>query len=74
MADMDDTTRREVLGEALMEELKAIREYVEGVPVIRDDVHQIKATVDEINQRLAVVETVVRDHEREIRSLGRKAA
>ena len=74
MHDMDDETRKEVLGEALMDELKAIREYVEDVPAIKSELHQVKATVDEINNRLAVVETVIRDHERDIRSLKHKAA
>jgi hypothetical protein len=57
-----------------MDELKVIREYVEDVPKTTADVHQVKVTVNEINDRLGVIETVVRDHEREIRHLKQKAA
>ena len=74
MHDIDDETRRAVLGEALMDELKVIREYVQDVPAIKADVHQVKATVEEINDRLGVIATVVREHEREIRGLKRTEA
>lgn len=73
MQNMDDQARKEVLGEVLMDELKAIREYVEDVPQIKAQVHKINATVNEINDRLVVIETVVRDHEHEIKLLKRKA-
>ena len=42
MHNMDDDTLKEVLGEALMSELKAIREYVEDIPLIRRDLRLIK--------------------------------
>jgi 2-phospho-L-lactate guanylyltransferase (CobY/MobA/RfbA family) len=74
MHDMDDETRREVLGEALMDELKAIREYVQDVPTIKADVRQVKLTVDEIKDRLGILESVVREHDRELRELKPKAA
>lgn len=74
MHDMDDNTRREVLGEFLMDELKAIREYVEDVPKIKAQVHKTNATVNEMNDRLIVMETVLRDHEQEIRRLKQKPA
>lgn len=74
MYDMDDYTKKAVMGEALMHELKAIHECVEDVPDIKSELHQVKATTDEINSRLAVIESVVRDHEHEIRGLKKKAA
>jgi 2-phospho-L-lactate guanylyltransferase (CobY/MobA/RfbA family) len=74
MHDMDDETRKAVLGEALMDELKAIREYVQDVPVIKRELHQVKVTVDEMNSKLTVVEAVVRGHEADIRKLKRKVA
>lgn len=46
---MDDETRRDVLGEAVMEELRAIREYVSDVP-------EMKTTINRIDERLVVVE------------------
>jgi hypothetical protein len=74
MHDIDDTTRKEVLGEVIMDELKAIREYVEDVPKIKAQAHQTNTTVNEINDRLVVIESVLRDHEAEIRNLKHKPA
>jgi 2-phospho-L-lactate guanylyltransferase (CobY/MobA/RfbA family) len=88
MHDIDDETRREVLGEALMDELKAIREYVQDVPAIkadvralredvealRDDMKMVKAAVHDISDRLRTVDVVVGQHEHDIRGLKRKAA
>ncbi len=42
MHNMDDETRREVLGEALMDELKLIREYVQDVPQMKTDLAAVK--------------------------------
>ncbi len=53
MHDMDDETRREVLGEALLNELKAIRECLEDLP-------QIKAKVNDIDGRLINVDSDVK--------------
>ena len=47
MHDMSDEDRREVLGEALMHELKAIREYVEDVPAIKKNVQILKEDIGE---------------------------
>lgn len=88
MHDMDDEARKQVLGEVLMDELKTIREYVEDVPGIKrkldevderlisveSDVTVIKAAVRDISGRLQSVEEVVKDHDRDIRSLKQKVA
>ena len=74
MQSLNDDERKEVLGEVLADELKAIREYVEDIPEIKQKVHKIDATVNEINGRLATIESVVKDHESDIRSLKRKVA
>lgn len=50
---MDDIQKKEVLGEVLADELKAIHEYVQEIPAIR-----IK--VDRIDERLKIVETDVK--------------
>lgn len=50
---MDDRHRKEVLGEVLADELKAIHEYVQEIPAIR-----IK--VDHIDERLKIVEIDVK--------------
>ncbi|MHB1865360.1 MAG: hypothetical protein ACYCPS_04360 [Candidatus Saccharimonadales bacterium] len=74
MQSLNDDERKEVLGEVLADELKVIREYVEDVPAIKRDLHQVKTTVDEINNHLSVIEHVVKDHETDIKSLKHKAA
>jgi hypothetical protein len=74
MQSLDDDERKEVLGEILADELKAIGEYVKDVPKIQQEVHQIHATVDDMNDRLKVFEVVPKEHEADIRSLKHKAA
>ena len=37
MQNLSDKERKGVLGEVLMDELKAIREYVEDIPAIKKD-------------------------------------
>jgi predicted nucleic acid-binding Zn-ribbon protein len=74
MQSLDDDERKAVLGEVLADELKVIREYVEDVPEIKQKVHKINATVSEINDRLSVLESVVREHELEIRKFKTKPA
>lgn len=69
---MDDETRKLVLGEALMDELKAIREYVEDVPVIKQQINKVSNDLDEIKDKLVVVNAVVRDHESDIKHLKQK--
>ncbi|HUD06138.1 MAG TPA: hypothetical protein VMR18_04475 [Candidatus Saccharimonadales bacterium] len=74
MQSLNDDERKEVLGEVLADELKAIREYVEDVPDIKQKVHKIDATVNEINDRLSTIENVVKEQESDIRTLKRKVA
>ena len=74
MQGLSDEERKNVLGEVLADELSVIREYVADVPGIKAEVHQVKATVDEINSRLTVIENVVKDHESDIKGLKAKEA
>ena len=62
MQNMDDEDRRAVLGEVLMDELKAIREYLEDIPVIKRDVKQLKIDVDELKADMKVIKVVATDH------------
>ena len=66
---MDDEMRKEVLGEVLMDELKAIREYVEEVPKIRQTVDQIDKNLEEVQTDVKVIKTVVKEHEQRITDL-----
>lgn len=81
MHNMDDETRKQVLGEALMDELKVIREYVEDIPEIKKDVVDIKERVITLEGDMKVVKAAVTDQSKElkrhalgIRQLKHKAA
>jgi hypothetical protein len=74
MQSLNDDERKDVLGEVLADELKVITEYVKDVPLVRQELHQVHATVNEINERLTVIEHVVREHESDIKQLKRKVA
>ena len=51
MQDLTDDERKQVLGEVLMDELKAIREGISGLPtrqeftVLQDDVTEVKSDI-----------------------------
>jgi hypothetical protein len=60
MHHIDDDTRKEVLGEAAMDELKVIREYVQDVPKIRAELADLRTDVAAIDQRLISVEADVK--------------
>jgi len=47
-------------GEILADELKAIGEYIKDVPKIQEEVHQVYATIDDMNDRLKVFEHVLK--------------
>lgn len=66
--------RKEVLGDVLMGELKAIREYVQDIPEIKQDVKALKNDVDEFKTDMKAVKAVVKDHEERITNLETKTA
>ncbi|HUA13412.1 MAG TPA: hypothetical protein VL989_02850 [Candidatus Sulfotelmatobacter sp.] len=74
MQDLTDDERRDVLGEVLADELKAIGEYVKDVPKIQEELHQVHAAVDDMSGRLTVFEHVLKEHEQEIQTLKQKVA
>jgi 2-phospho-L-lactate guanylyltransferase (CobY/MobA/RfbA family) len=65
MQDLSDDERKQVLGEVLMDELKAIREYVQDVPLIKADVQQLKADVTELKTDMRAVKAAVKDYSRQ---------
>lgn len=74
MQSPNDDERKEALGEVLADELKAILEYVKDVPAMQNELHQVHATLNDISDRLSVLEHVVKDHESEIKQLRPRAA
>jgi hypothetical protein len=59
---MDDETRKGVLGEAIMDELKAIRELVSDVPVISRKVSKLEEDVAILKTDVVTIKAVVTDH------------
>jgi len=74
MQDTSDDERKDVLGEVLADELKAIMEYAKVIPNIQEEVHQVHAKVDDMNDQLKVFKHILKEHEEEITTLKRKAA
>lgn len=74
MQSLDDDERKIVLGEVLLDELKAIREYVEDIPSIKRKLNEVDERLIEVEQRLIVVEAVVKGHEVDIRQVKHIAA
>ena len=67
MVDLSDEERKDVLGEVLADQLKAIFEYVKDIPGMKRDLNDLKQKSDVIDNRLIVVEAVARAHEVELR-------
>lgn len=74
MQSFNDDEEKRVLSEVLADKLDAIMDYVKDVPVLGQELHKVHATVNEISDRLTVIEHVVREHELEIKHLKRKTA
>lgn len=81
MQSLGDDERKQVLGEVLHDELKAILELVKGIPVIRQELQQMHAEVDELKADMKLVKAAVTDlskqssdHERRLTRLEARAA
>jgi 2-phospho-L-lactate guanylyltransferase (CobY/MobA/RfbA family) len=66
MQGLSDDERKQVLGEVLMDELKAISEYVQVLPIIQRDVEQLKLGVGELKDDMKVVKAAVTDQSRQL--------
>lgn len=63
MHDIDDTTRRNVLGEALMDELLVIREYLEYLLPLKQRVDVIESDIVDIKSELSIMRVTYREHQ-----------
>lgn len=61
MQDLSDDERKQVLGEVLFDELRAIREGLDDVPK-RAEFNELKQQVSEIKQDVKTIKMVVKDH------------
>jgi DNA repair ATPase RecN len=67
MQSLSDDERRQVLGEVLSDQLQAILEYVQEIPFIKQEIHEVK-------ERLTSVEQIVKGHEVDIRQIRQHLA
>jgi len=74
MHDLTDDERKEALGELLMDELKVIREYLQDLPAMKRDLHDVKETVARIEAQQHVTDAVVRAHDDDLKELRQQAA
>lgn len=76
MQDLSDEERKAILGEVLMDEIKAIREYLEYLTPVRKDVEKLKEDVAElridrdwIKRMLAKHDAKLEDHDERLKHL-----
>lgn len=65
MQDLSDDDRKQVLGEVLFDELRAIRESLDYVPK-RAEFNDVKEKVESIDRRTTTIELVVKDVSRKV--------
>lgn len=65
MQNLNDDERKQVLGEVLADELKAIHELVKDVPFIKKDVETLRRDNEELKSDMKVVKAVNIDMSRE---------
>lgn len=66
MQSLSDDERKAVLGEVLADELKAIKEYVKDVPVLKQDTQVIKNDVTELKSDMKIVKAAVTDLSKQV--------
>lgn len=74
MQSLSDDERKGVLGEVLFDELKAIREYVQDIPLIKQKLQEVDERLINVEDRLLVVQAVVKSHVTEIKQLRQQLA
>jgi len=72
MQSLNDDEKRDVLGEVLADELKAIHELVQDVPKISTKVDKIESDVEVLKSDMKVIKAVLTEHSKEIKGLDRR--
>ena len=70
---MDDENRREVLIEAMMNELKIIREGVEALSGVPSRLDRIDHRLENLESDMQVVKIVLREHSADVTELKDKS-
>jgi hypothetical protein len=64
MHELTDDERKQILGEVLMDELKAIREGISDLPT-RSELKELKTDVSDLKSDMKVVKLAVKDISRQ---------
>jgi peptidoglycan hydrolase CwlO-like protein len=70
MQGLNDDEKRQVLGEVLADELKAIHDLVKDVPNVSRKVNKIEVDVESLKNDMKAVKAVVTEHSHEIKGHG----
>jgi uncharacterized protein (UPF0335 family) len=71
MQSLDDGERKAVFGEVLLDELKAIREYVSDIPAMKRDIAVLKTDVSELKSDVAGLRLDVKMIRLDVREINR---
>jgi hypothetical protein len=70
MQSLSDDEKREILGEVLLDELRAIHKYVKDIPDIKNRVTKLEGKMDKMGSRLDLDEAILKAHEIDIRVIN----
>jgi len=62
MQELDDDGRKDILGEALMDELKVIREYLADIPIIKQTLAKVEARLEQLEADMVVIKAIAKEH------------
>jgi chromosome segregation ATPase len=72
MQSTSDDERKEILGEVLHDELRAILELVKDVPAIKQELHQVHTDVEDLKQDMKIVKAAVTDLSKQVNDNERR--
>jgi len=70
MQSLSDDERRDILGEVLMDELKAIHEYVKEIPDLKKRIGKLEDKMDQVWDRFNIDESILKAHDIDIRIIN----
>ena len=74
MQTLSDDEKREVLGEVLADELKAIHGYVKDIPEMLQQMSSMDNRLENVESDIKVIKAAVTDHETQLHGLKSKTA
>lgn len=72
MQSLSDDERKQVLGDVLADELKAIYELVKDVPVMKQKIDTLDSDMKEVKSDVKVIKAAVTDFSRQVNDHNRR--